>query len=332
MFRQKLAACAAAALLTMTGLPGLNHLNNLNAWAGEMTNVAITYIVDHPAIDAARKGVIDELAEAGYKEGETLTLHVQSAQGSMPTQLQIAKKFAGMRPDLLVAISTPSAQALQSAADGKIPIVFSAVTDPVGSKLVKSMEAPGGNITGTSDQQPFGPTLKLIKRLVPEAKKLGVIYNAGEANSVAQVEALKAALADYGLELEESTASQTAMVPDAALSLAGRADVILIPTDSTVVAAIESVVNVGRKAKVPVFASDTDSVKRGALAALGFDYYKLGRLTGKMAVRILKGESPAAIPVGVLDTQDLYLNKTSAAAMGVAVPDDLLETATKVIE
>ncbi|MTH95686.1 ABC transporter substrate-binding protein [Roseibium sp. RKSG952] len=322
MSRQKFWVCLAAALATVS-------LSTVSL--AEMTNVAITYIIDHPAIDAARKGIVDQLVESGFKEGETLTLHVQSAQGSMPTQLQIAKEFAGMEPDLLVAISTPSAQALQSAA-GDIPVLFSAVTDPVSAKLVESVEAPGGSITGTSDKQPFGPTLQLIRTLIPEAKTLGVIYNAGEANSVAQVDALKAELGDYGFDLELSTASQTAMVGDAALSLTNRADVILIPTDSTIVAAVESVVNIGTKAKVPVFASDTDSVERGALAALGFDYYKLGRLTGEMAVRVLGGESPASIPVAVLDSQDLYLNRTSAAAMGVPLTDSILEKAAKVVE
>lgn len=322
MLRQKLAVFVAATLATVSW-SSFSH--------AEMTDVAITYIVDHPAIDAARKGIVDQLAENGFKEGETLTLHVQSAQGSMPTQLQIAKEFAGLEPDLLVAISTPSAQALQSTA-GDIPVLFSAVTDPVAAKLVKSLDAPGGNITGASDKQPFGPTLQLIKSLVPEAKTLGVIYNAGEANSVAQVDALKEELGEYGFELELSTASQTAMVGDAALSLTNRADVILIPTDSTIVAAVESVVNIGKKAKIPVFASDTDSVERGALAALGFDYYKIGRLTGEMAVRVLGGESPASIPVATLDTQDLYLNKTSAAEMGVPLTDSILEKAAKVVE
>ncbi|GGF05456.1 ABC transporter substrate-binding protein [Stappia taiwanensis] len=322
MFHWKLASVATALLLVAAGSA---------ATRADTPQVAITYIIDHPAIDATRKGIIDELAESGYKEEETLKLHVQSAQGNMPTQLQIAREFAGLGADLLVGISTPSAQALQSAA-GDIPVLFSAVTDPVGAKLVASLEAPGGSITGVSDRQPFGPTLKLIKALVPDVKTVGVIYNAGEANSVSQVEALTKELATHGLEIAESTAAQTAMVADAALSLADRADVILIPTDSTVVAAVESVVNVGRKAKVPVFASDTDSVERGALAALGFDYYKLGRLTGQMAVRVLQGESPASIPVATLKTQDLYLNRSAAAAMGVRLSEELLASATKVVD
>lgn len=301
-----------------------------NVQAADMKNVAITYIVDHPAINATLKGIIDEMADEGYAEGKNLKLEIQSAQGSIPTQIQIAKDFAGMKPDLLVGISTPSAQALQSAA-GNIPVVFSAVTDPVGAKLVKSLTEPGGNITGTSDKQPFGPTLKLIRTLLPDAKKLGVIYNAGEANSASQVEGLKAEAGEYGFTIEEATASQPAMVADAAASLVGRTNAVLIPTDSTVVSAVESVVNVGKKAKLPIFASDTSSVERGALAALGFDYYKLGRLTGKMAVKALKGEAPAKIPVGTLDSQDLYLNAPSAKAMGVTVPDELLNAAKKVV-
>ena len=297
----------------------------------DVTEIAITYIVDHPAIDAAQQGMLDALAEGGYADGEKLALTVQSAQGSMPTQLQIAKEFAGREPDLLVGISTPSAQALQSVA-GDRTVLFSAVTDPVAAKLVETLETPGANITGTTDKQPFEPTLELIRTLLPEATTLGVIYNAGEANSVAQVEALGDAVGAFGFELVEATAAQTAMVPDAALSLAGRVDAILIPTDSTIVSAIESVVNVGTKAKIPVIASDTDSVERGALAALGFDYYKLGWLTGEIALRILEGEDPGAIPVGALDTQDLYLNASSAEAMGVSLSDELLTTATKVIQ
>lgn len=301
------------------------------AQSAEPAKIAITYIVDHPAINAAQQGIVDALAEGGYTEGETLSLTVQSAQGSMPTQMQIAQDFAGRGADLLVGISTPSAQALQSAA-GDNPVLFSAVTDPVAAKLVASLDAPGANITGTTDKQPFEPTLELIRALVPEASTLGVIYNGGEANSVAQVEALKAVAGDFGFEIVEATAAQTAMVPDAALSLAGRADAILIPTDSTIVSAVESVVNVGQRAQIPVVASDTDSVERGAIAALGFDYYKLGVITGEMALRILGGEAPGTIPVGTLETQDLYLNTASASAMGVTIPDTLLSRATKVIE
>jgi putative ABC transport system substrate-binding protein len=298
--------------------------------AQEVKTVALTFIVDHPALNAARDGIVDALGEAGYLDGKTMKLIVQSAQGSMPMQLQIARQFAGAKPDLMVAISTPSAQALQSTA-GTTPVVFSAVTDPVGAKLVASMEKPGANITGTSDMQPLGPTLQLIKSLVPSARRIGVVYNAGEANSVSQVQALKREAGAVALEIVESTASQSAMVGDAARSLVGRVDAILLPTDSTVVSAVESVVAVGDRAKVPVFASDTNSVTRGAIAALGFNYYELGKISGKMAAEILRGSSPSNMAVESLRKQDLHLNMKSAAAMGLKVPHDLVASAAKVI-
>ena len=294
--------------------------------------VALTYIVEHPAIDAARKGIVDALADAGFVDGKTVTLDIASAQGSMPTQTQIAKTFAGKSPDVIVAISTPSAQACQAAAKGAIPIVFSAVTDPVAAKLVKSFAQPDGTLTGTSDKQPLNLTFELIHKLTPTATKIGILYNAGEANSVAQVAEMKTEAAKIGMSIVEATAAQSAAVPDAARSLVGKADVILLPTDSTVVSAVESVVKVGIDAKIPVYASDTNSVERGAMAALGFNYYKLGRLTGEIAAKVLNGTKPGDIPVGTLESEDLYLNLASAKKMGVTLSEAMTQSAAKVID
>lgn len=294
--------------------------------------VALTYIVEHPAIDAARKGIVDALADAGFVDGKTVTLDIASAQGSMPTQTQIAKTFAGKSPDVIVAISTPSAQACQAAAKGAIPIVFSAVTDPVAAKLVKSFAQPDGTLTGTSDKQPLNLTFELIHKLTPTATKIGILYNAGEANSVAQVAEMKTEAAKIGMSIVEATAAQSAAVPDAARSLVGKADVILLPTDSTVVSAVESVVKVGIDAKIPVYASDTNSVERGAMAALGFNYYKLGRLTGEIAAKVLNGTKPGDIPVGTLESEDLYLNLASAKKMGVTFSEAMTQSAAKVID
>ncbi|ASW09458.1 ABC transporter permease (plasmid) [Rhizobium sp. 11515TR] len=294
--------------------------------------VALTYIVEHPAIDAARKGIVDALADAGFVDGKTVTLDIASAQGSMLTQTQIAKTFAGKSPDVIVAISTPSAQACQAAAKGAIPIVFSAVTDPVAAKLVKSFAQPDGTLTGTSDKQPLNLTFELIHKLTPTATKIGVLYNAGEANSVAQVAEMKTEAAKIGMSIVEASAAQSAAVPDAARSLVGKADVILLPTDSTVVSAVESVVKVGVDAKIPVYASDTNSVERGAMAALGFNYYKLGRLTGEIAAKVLNGAKPGDIPVGTLDSEDLYLNLASAKKMGVTLSEAMTQSAAKVID
>lgn len=297
----------------------------------DIPRVGLTYIVEHPAIDAVREGIVDGLKSAGYEDGKTIEIVTRSAQGNMATQAQIANEFSGLDLDLAVAISTPSAQTLKNTIKDK-PLIFAAVTDPVGAGLITSMAEPGGNVTGTSDQQPFPPIFDLVKKLVPNAKKIGVIFNPGEANSVSQVEALKAAAQPYGIEIVESPAAQSTLVGDAAASLVGRADAILLPTDSTVVSVVESVVTVGKKARLPVFASDTGSVERGAVAALGFNYYELGKLTAQMAERVLKGKKPSEIPAQVPESQDLYLNASSAKAMGLDIPADVLAGAKKVID
>ncbi|MCA6104276.1 ABC transporter substrate-binding protein [Bradyrhizobium australafricanum] len=302
-----------------------------SATAKDLPLIGLTYIVEHPAIDAVREGIIDGLKSAGYEDGKTAKIVIRSAQGNMATQAQIANEFSGLDLDISIAISTPSAQALKNSLKGK-PLIFAAVTDPVGAGLVPSMAKPGGNVTGTSDQQPYPPILELIRKLAPGARKIGVIFNPGEANSVSQVESLKVAAKASQLEIVESPAAQSALVGDAARSLVGRTDAILLPTDSTVVSVVESVVTVGKTARLPVFACDTGSVERGALAALGFNYYELGKLTAQMAGKVLKGMNPGEIPAQVPGSQDLYLNASSAKAMGVDVPAEIRAGAKKVIE
>ena len=319
MYFPRLAAFTAATLLGTTAV------------FADQVSVKLSYIVDHPAIDAARDGIVAALKEGGYEDGKTMALEVQSAQGAMTTQVQINEKFVGDAPDLIVAISTPSAQTAM-AATRDIPIVFAAVTDPLAAGLVDSYDKPGRNLTGSSDMTPIDKHLALIKRILPEAKKIGVIYNGGEANSVAQVEAVKAEAEKAGLEIIEATATQSSGVIDAARSLVGKADAIYVPTDSTVVSAIEAVVKVGQDADLPVIAADTSSVERGAIAALGFDYFDIGHAAGMEAVEILKGADPAILPVQFIDKLDLFVNPGSAAKMGVTLPDDLLAEAAKVVQ
>ena len=295
-------------------------------------HVAITQIVEHPALDACRKGVKDELAEQGYVVGKNLKWSFESAQGAPSTAAQIAKKFAGENPDVVVGIATPSAQALASSARG-IPLVFSAVTDPVGAKLVKSMDkANGGNITGVSDLSPIDSHMALVKTIVPQAKKLGVIYNPGEANSATLVNLVKKYAPAHGMEVVEAGAPKSSDVLAAARSLVGKVDAIYVPTDNTVVSAFEAVVKVAKQSKIPVISADTDSVKRGAIAAQGFNYYDLGRQTGKMVVAILNGKKAGEIqPQGVSKTE-LYVNPESAKEMGVTLSDDLIKSAKEVVK
>ncbi len=293
--------------------------------------VAITQIVEHPALDAVRKGVKDELAAGGYAQGKNLKWVYESAQGNGATAAQIAKKFAGMAPDVIVAIATPSAQTVAAAARNT-PIVFSAVTDPLGAKLVSSLEKPGKNITGVSDLTPIDKHMALVKRVVPGAATVGVIYNPGEANSVTLVDLVKQYAPKHGMKVVEASATKSSEVLAAARSLVGRADVIYVPTDNTVVSAFSAVVKVGQSAKLPVVAGDTDSVKQGAIAALGFNYYDVGRQTGKIVLEVLGGANPGDIPVQGVEKMELFVNPGAAGKMGVKLDPKLLSEAKEVIQ
>jgi putative ABC transport system substrate-binding protein len=302
----------------------------LPAQAEEVT-VAVTAIVEHPALDAVRDGIHEALQAAGYKDGETLKFVYQSAQGNPATAAQIARQFAGDDPSVIVPISTPSAQAVVSATRD-IPVVFTAVSDPLGAQLVKDMSKPGRNVTGLSDMSPVAEHLALIKEIVPGAKSVGYLYNSGEANSVSLLAVLKQEAAKAGMTVVESAATKSAEVQGAARALVGRADVIYVPTDNTIISALETAVHVAEESKIPLFTADTDSVSRGAIAAIGFNYHDVGKQTGDIVVRILKGEAPGDIPVKVAAGSDLVVNKKAAGKMGVTLPEAVVSRASKVID
>ena len=299
--------------------------------AAEMKSVAVTAIVEHPALDAARDGIREALAEAGWKEGENLAFSYESAQGNPATAAQIARKLVGEAPDVIVPISTPSAQTVV-AATKDIPVVFTAVTDPVAAKLVASLEKPGGNVTGMSDLSPIGKHLDLVKEIMPAARTLGVIYNPGEANSIVLVELLRKEAPARGLAVKEAAAPKSSDVLSAAQSLVGAVDAIYVPTDNTVVTALEAIVRVGTENRLPVFAGDTDSVPRGAIAALGFNYRDVGRQTGAIVARVLKGEKPGDIAVQGVEITELFVNPKAADAMGIAIPEAVVGRAKTVVQ
>jgi putative ABC transport system substrate-binding protein len=303
----------------------------LPAVAAEMTSVAVTAIVEHPALDAARDGIEAALEAAGYKDGQNLRFTYESAQGNPATAAQIARKLIGEEPDVIVPISTPSAQAVV-AATTDIPVVFTAVTDPVGAKLVSSLDHPGGNVTGMSDLSPIGKQLDLVEEITPAVKKLGVIYNPGEANSVTLLDLLKKEAPARGLAIEAVAAPKSSEVLAAAQSLVGKVDAIYVPTDNTVVTAFEAITKVAEENGIPLYAGDTDSVARGAIAALGFNYFDVGRQTGKIVARVLKGEKPGDIPVEGIEITQLFVNPGAAAKMGVTIPDAVLKRAKTVVQ
>jgi putative ABC transport system substrate-binding protein len=296
----------------------------------ETVHVAATAIVEHPALDAVRDGIKEVLTEQGYTE-KNLKFTYESAQGNPAIAAQIARKIVGDAPDVIVAISTPSAQSAVSTTKD-IPIVFSAVTDPLDAKLVTNFEKPGGNVTGLSDMSPVQQHLELIMEFLPEATKIGVPYNPGEPNAVAIVRLLKIEAMKMGIEIVEAPSPKSSDVMIASQKLIGNVDAIYCPTDNTILTALESVVKAGIDGQIPVFAAETNAVERGAVASLGFNYGDIGRQTGDVVVRILKGEKVGDIPVRVAKGSELYVNPKMAARMGVEIPAAVLARATKVVE
>lgn len=292
--------------------------------------IATTAIVEHPALDAVRDGIKKSLEDNGYS-GDKLKFTYESAQGKPDIASQIARKMVGDNPDIIVAIATPSAQAAVTATK-TIPVVFSAVTDPLAAKLISSLKQPGANVTGLSDMANVKEHLELIKDFIPNLKVVGIPYNPGEANSVSMLAAIKVEAEKMGIKIVESAAPKSSDVMIAAKQLVGKVDAIYCPIDNTIISAVESVVKVGIDAQVPVFAGDTDTVARGAAAAVGYNYFDLGRQTGEIVVRILKGEKPGSIDVKMAKGTNLYVNPKMAKRMGIEVPQSVLNRATKIVK
>jgi putative ABC transport system substrate-binding protein len=292
--------------------------------------IATTAIVEHPALDAVRDGIKQSLNDNGYS-GDKLKFTYESAQGKPDIASQIARKMVGDNPDIIVAIATPSAQAAVTATK-TIPVVFSAVTDPLAAKLIPSLKQPGANVTGLSDMANVKEHLALIKDFIPNLKAVGIPYNPGEANSVSMLASIKVEAEKMGIKIVESAAPKSSDVMIAAKQLVGKVDAIYCPIDNTIISAVESVVKVGIDAQVPVFAGDTDTVARGAVAAVGYNYFDLGRQTGDIVVRILKGEKPGSIDVKMAKGTNLFVNPKMAKRMGVEVPESVLKSATKIVK
>lgn len=293
--------------------------------------VAITAIVEHPALDSVRKGIIDQLADEGFQEGKNLKINFQSAQGNMATAGQIARQFVAENPDVIVPIATPSAQSV-AAATNTIPVVFSVVTDPIAAKLIDSWQPTGNNITGVSDLLPLEPRIELMEKIVPNLQSVGYVYSPGEVNSTVVLKELEEKLAPKGIRVIAAPAARTTDIPMATRSLQGRVDLIYTSLDNNVVSAYESMFQAAKESKIPLIASDTDSVARGAVAALGMNYYQVGRLTGTVVARVLRGEKPGDIAPLTTDKMDLYISLANAQAVGIQLPPALVDSATKVVE
>lgn len=302
--------------------------------SSEQRIIAITQIAQHPSLDQIRQGITDELTEQGLLKNRKIKIIYENAQGNISTAVQIAQKFASLEPEVIVGITTPSAQTVHAALRGKdIPLVFSAVTDPIGANLVKDLDHAGEDITGTIDLPPTRLQLALLKKMVPNVKKIGVIYNPGEINSLKQIDKLDTLAKKDGIEIVKAPAFKSSEVYGAASKLAGNVQAIYLPNDNTVVSALDSVVRVANENHIPTLASDDQSIKHGILASLANNQYQVGRETGKLVARILHGESAKKMPVVVVNTPSIAVNEAAARKLKINIKgikiEDLIKEGTQ---
>ena len=297
----------------------------------ETYTVGIGQFAQHGSLDNCYQGFVEGLAEAGLVEGENLKIDLQNAQADMGIAQQIAAQFASAKVNMMVGIATPMAQACYNAAAGAIPTIFTAVTDPVAAGFASADGTAAGEVTGTSDALPIKAQLETIRAMMPEASKIGILYTTSEVNSISAIEIYKSLAGDYGFEIVESGISTTADIPLALDALLGKVDCLTNLTDNTVVSALALVLDKANAAGKPVFGSEIEQVKLGCVAAEGLDYIALGRQTGLMAAKVLKGEAKASeIPYEIITEPGLYVNTEALAKFGIVLSDELKARANEV--
>ena len=283
----------------------------------DVFRIGISQFITHQSLDATREGFVDELAKQGYIEGKNIEIDLQNAQGEQRNLKTISQQLAESS-DVVLAIATPSAQSLANTTQ-TTPVIFSAVTDPVSAKLVESREHPGGNVTGTSDQSSdaISTQINLIKKVLPKAKTIGILYTQSEPNSVVQKDEAKRLLEEKGFTVVEKTILDSNNVKAAAESLMAEVDMVFVPTDNIISSTMETVKQVSIKHKVPVFGGSTEMIAVGGLYNYGTNYEELGRQTARMLVRVLKGEKPENIAVELPEKLELHTNQEMADALGI---------------
>ena len=295
--------------------------------ADEKILIGVLQIEAHPALDTAYQGFVDALAEAGYVDGENITLDYQNAQGKISNCATIADKFVNDGCDLILAIATPAAQAAANATQD-IPILITAVTDPASAQLVQSNEMPGTNVTGTSDLTPVRQQMELIPLLFPEATTVGFLYSSSESNSVFQIDIARGVADNLGLEYQDFTVNNTNDIQQVVTSMIGKVDVVYIPTDNQLAKAISTVSAIATENGLPIIVGEEGMVDGGGLASYSISYYELGKITGTQAVSILKGEGePATMPIQYQENVTFKYNEEVAEALGVTIPEELLDEA-----
>lgn len=322
-----------AMMVSLAGCGGTEskEASSTDAAAEKSYTIGISQFAEHGSLDNCREGFLEGLKEAGIEEGKNLTVEVKNADADMGTASQIAQNFVSDEVDLICAIATPSAQSAYSAAEEtEIPVVYTAVTNPIAAELATDDKKPVGNVTGTSDVLPVEAQLKMIREILPDAKTIGILYTTSEANSVYTIEEYEKLAGDYGFTIEKKGINTTADISIATEDLLGKVDCMTNLTDNTVVSSLPTILDMANEKKIPVFGSEIEQVKIGCLAAEGIDYINLGKQTGQMAAKILKGEASAAdMEFEAIEENSLYVNEKVAENLGITVPDTMKDRAVE---
>lgn len=312
------------------GLTGCGKEDAAQQGGKTLIPIGIVQLVEHEALDAANRGIVDALAERGYKEGVNVTIDLQNAQADQSNLQNIAARFVSNDSKILFAIATPAAQTL-AAATKTTPIVATAVTNFEVAKLVASNEKPGGNVTGVSDINPVAEQFELLMKFAPDAKAIGTIFNSSEINSTYQIELLKKAASAAGVEVVEASVSSVNDIQQAVASLKGKVGGIYLPTDNIIASAVPVLMKSVFEAGIPTVAGEGGMVRAGVLASIAVDYYTLGKMTGAMGADILDGKKkPADMPIQSQKAEKVLVNLKTAETMGIKIPEDILKTAETV--
>lgn len=323
--KKKGIAIMAVLLLLMTGI--LAGCGGSGGDDDDTVKIGLVQLVEHTSLDQIRESIIDQLEEEGYVDGENIVIDYQNAQNEQSNLKTICQGFVADDVDVIVAITTPAAQVAMGETS-EIPIVFSAVTDPVAAEVVADMDQPGGNVTGTSDVISVDNIMGLAEDITPGFKTIGAIYNSSETNSVSAIEDLREYAEENSLELVESAITSANEIQSAAQNLAQKCDIVFSPTDNTVASAIATANQVFVEAGVPFYVGADSMVKDGAFATYGVDYDYLGRETADMVIEILNAADPAEMPVRTMEEMAMYINSDTAAELGIDIPQEILDQAT----
>lgn len=329
--KKKMVTVLLTAAMVIAMAAGCGKSSDSGSDKNESYTIGIEQFAEHGSLDNCREGFLKGLEDEGIKEGDNLTVKYKNAAADMGTAKQISDSLVSDKVDLVCAIATPSAQSAYNAAmKADIPVIYTAVTDPVAAELADKAGKPVGEVTGTSDKLPVEEQLKMIREMLPDAKKIGIMYTTSEANSVSAIEEYKSLVKKYDFELVEKGITTTADVSLAADDLLSKVDCITNLTDNTVVASLPTILDKANEKKIPVFGSEIEQVKIGCLAAEGIDYIALGKQTGKMAAKVLKGEAKASEQnFETITEPGFYVNNKVAENLGITVPDDLANNAVE---